>query len=72
MHSIEPPDIKLDELIAALVKKGVLLDTEAKRARAAAGLRTSATHARWDQFGKGDVEACIHFTRDFVVKTFGV
>jgi hypothetical protein len=50
------------------VKKGVLLDTEAKRARAAAGLRTSATHARWDQFGKGDVEACIHFTRDFVVR----
>jgi len=38
--------ISLEALIAELVKRDVLTELKAKRARAAAGLRTSAAHAR--------------------------
>jgi len=34
----------------------VLITLKAKRARAAAGLRTSAAHARWEQIEIGDAE----------------
>jgi hypothetical protein len=68
-NNIEPPDISIEDLISAFAKTGYLSGIEAKRARAAAGLRTSATHARWDEFTKSDVESCIHFTRQFIEKT---
>jgi hypothetical protein len=61
---------KLDELISALVGCGVLSTVKAKRARAAAGVRTKATHAQWDEFDNGDVKAAIDFTREFIVAEF--
>ena len=37
-----------------------------KRARAAAGLRTSPAHARWKQIQLGDVYPVIEFTRELM------
>jgi len=37
-----------------------------KRAKATAGVRTSSTHAQWQEFDKEDVEAAIKFTREFI------
>jgi len=56
--------IQLDEIISALVKAGALSDTKAKRARAAAHVRTKATHAQWDQFDGKDVDAAIGITKE--------
>jgi hypothetical protein len=39
---------------------------KAKRARAAAGLRTSAAHARWEEIQLGDVKPVIEFTRELM------
>ena len=58
--------IQLDELISALVKLDFLTETKAKRARAAAHVRTKATHAQWDEFDLNDVGSAIKFTREFV------
>ena len=55
--------VPLDTLITELTKRDLLTGLEAKRARAAAGLRTSAAHARWDEIKLGDVEPVIRFTR---------
>lgn len=67
-RGILPEDIAIEDLIVEFAKQGILSNIEAKRARAAAAVRTSATHARWSEFGKNDVESCIHFTRQFVSK----
>jgi hypothetical protein len=47
--------VALNTLVTELGKQGVLAALKAKRARAAAGLRTSGAHARWDQIDLGDV-----------------
>lgn len=60
-------DVELDQLISALSTKGVLTATKAKRARAAAGVRTKATHAQWDEFDENDVSATIEFTEEFIL-----
>jgi hypothetical protein len=39
---------------------------KAKRARAAAGLRTSAAHARWDEIGLSDVAQVIELTKELI------
>jgi hypothetical protein len=39
---------------------------KAKRARAAASLRTSAAHVRWEQIQLDDVEPIIEFTRELM------
>lgn len=57
---------KLDVLIQDLVRSGVLSELKAKRARAAAGMRTSAAHARWEEFDHRDVATTIAFTREFI------
>jgi hypothetical protein len=44
---------------------------EAKRARAAAGLRTSAAHARWEEIKLGDVDPVIQFTRELISAHLG-
>ena len=41
--------VALETLIAELAKRDVLTALKAKRARAAAGLLTSAAHARWEE-----------------------
>jgi hypothetical protein len=44
---------------------------KAKRARAAAGLRTSAAHARWEEFEIGDVIPVIEFTKELIAAHLG-
>jgi hypothetical protein len=57
--------VKLDKLISELAKQDhpVLTSLKAKRARAAAGLRTSAAHARWEEIDLGDVAPVIELTK---------
>jgi len=57
---------KLDQLISELAARGDLLPVKAKRARAAAHVRTKATHAQWDEFETEDVKATIEFTRELI------
>jgi hypothetical protein len=58
--------VALDTLITELRKLDLLTELKAKRARAAAGLRTSAAHARWEQIQLGDVNPVIEFTRELM------
>jgi len=44
----------------------VLTALKAKRARAAAGLRTSAAHARWEEIQLNDVKPIIDFTSELI------
>jgi len=65
-HGIAENGVKLDQLISELVKGGLLTDLKAKRARASAGLRTSATHARWEQIDEKDIQPTIDLTRELI------
>jgi hypothetical protein len=58
--------VPLEALIAELVKREVMTELKAKRARAAAGLRTSAAHARWEEIQASDVNPVIEFTRELM------
>ena len=58
--------VELEQLFSALVKGGTITEIKAKRARAAAGLRTKATHAQWDEFASEDVDAAIRLTRELI------
>jgi hypothetical protein len=58
--------VALDTLISELTKRDVLTALKAKRARAAAGLRTSAAHARWEEIQLSDVNPVIEFTRELM------
>lgn len=49
-HQIAEAGERLDALISSLDKGGQITGLQAKRARVAAALRTSATHAQWDEF----------------------
>jgi hypothetical protein len=59
-------DVQLDSLISQLTAKDVLTQAKAKRARAAAHVRTKATHAQWDEFDLHDVSSTIEFTRELL------
>ena len=63
--------VALDTLISELAKREVLTALKAKRARAAAGLRTSAAHARWEQIQLSDVDPVIEFTRELMAAHLG-
>jgi hypothetical protein len=65
--------VKLDELISELAKRDppVLTSLKAKRARAAAGLRTSAAHARWEEIELADVPPVIELTRELITGHLG-
>lgn len=65
-RTINENGIKLDTLITQLVNANVLTALKAKRARAAAALRTSAAHARWDEFTLEDVRPAIEMTREVI------
>lgn len=56
----------LDTLISEMASRNEISAVKAKRARAAADVRTKATHARWDEFELDDVRATIEFVRDFI------
>jgi hypothetical protein len=60
--------VALETLISDLAKRDppTLTSLEAKRARAAAGLRTSAAHARWEEIKLSDVNPVIEFTRELM------
>jgi hypothetical protein len=58
--------VALDTLISELTKRNVLTAQKAKRARAAAGLRTSAAHARWEEIQLSDVNPVIELTRELM------
>lgn len=57
---------KLDALITELAGRNELTGVKAKRARAAADVRTKATHAQWDEFELDDVRSTIEFTRELI------
>ncbi len=63
--------VSLETLIADLARRDVLTALKAKRARAAAGLRTSAAHARWEEFEIGDVTPVIEFTKELIAAHLG-
>jgi coproporphyrinogen III oxidase len=65
-NSISQKGESLENLINTLVKANVISTLKAKRAKAAAHVRTKATHAQWDEFELDDVEATISFTRDLI------
>jgi hypothetical protein len=65
-NKIPQKGLKLDELINSLAKVEIISQTKAKRARAAAHVRTKATHAQWDEFALEDVKATIDFTRELI------
>ena len=58
--------VQVDRLISILSSKAVISGIKAKRARAAAHVRTKATHAQWDEFELEDVRATIEFTRELI------
>ncbi len=64
---IEESGKKLDYLISALASDGIISGVVAKRCRAAAGVRTKATHAQWDEFETGDVQATVAVTDELVL-----
>jgi hypothetical protein len=66
-NSIQQKDISLENLINALVKAGLISAVKAKWARAAAHVRTKATHAQWDEFELDDVRKTIEFTRELIL-----
>ena len=63
---------QIDELISILSSKREISGIKAKRARAAAHIRTKATHAQWDEFEFEDVRATIEFTRGLIVSKLDV
>ena len=63
--------VALDTLISELTKQNVMTELKAKRARAAAGLRTSAAHARWEEIQLSDVNPVIEFTRELMAAQLG-
>jgi hypothetical protein len=56
----------LDPMISDLANGRILTSLEAKEARAAAGLRTSATHALWSEFTADQVRATVTLTRRLI------
>jgi hypothetical protein len=68
---ISEKGVALETLITDLAKRDVLTALKAKRARAAAGLRTSAAHARWDEFAIGDVSPVIEFRKELIEAHLG-
>lgn len=65
-HGIEEKGQRMDDLISALSARGEFSPVKAKRARAAADVRTKASHAQWDEFELDDVRATVEFTRELI------
>jgi hypothetical protein len=66
-QGIKQTDIKLDQLITELTKNGTFTQMKAKRARAAAHVRTKATHAQWKEFELSDVQSAVQFTEELIL-----
>lgn len=59
---------KLEDVINKLQFNNIITSIETKRAKSCSWLRTSAAHARWEEFTKNDVEACFKFTKELISK----
>lgn len=66
-YQIEEADRNLEDLINDLKRDDHITQTKAKRAKAAAHVRTKATHAQWEGFVAKDVEATIQLTEELVL-----
>ena len=62
-NNIPEAGVNMDTLISALDKAGVITPIQAKRARTAAAVRTSAAHARKSELNRSDVKETMVFTR---------
>jgi hypothetical protein len=71
VRGVSEKGVALDSLIAELVKLDALSQVKAKRARAAGGVRTSAAHARWEEFEAKDVGPVIELTRELIETQLG-
>lgn len=68
LNAIEENGVKLDEIISRLQSSDIFTPIEAKRARSCAAVRTSAAHAKWDEFSENDVQSTLAFTRELISK----
>ena len=66
INRIKERGVKLDTLITELTKHQIIPEIKAKHARVAAGVRTKATHAQWDEFDLFDVKTTIEFTEELI------
>jgi len=66
-HNIADSGKTLDPLINELAGQKHFSKNTAKAAKAAAGVRTSATHARWDEIELHQVRTTIDFTRRIIL-----
>lgn len=62
-HDIPHEGVSLEPLLSALASKKIITPLERKECTTAAGLRTSATHARWAEFDDDQVKTVLAFTR---------
>ncbi len=58
----------LEDVINKLQSSSIFTGIETKRAKVCSALRTSAAHARWEEFQKSDVETTLVFTRELISK----
>ena len=65
-YQIDEADRNLEDLNNDLKRDNHITQNKAKRAKAAAGVRTKATHAQWEEFDLSDVQAAIDFTEDLI------
>jgi hypothetical protein len=65
-HNIIELGINLDLLLSELVKKDVITPIDRSDCTTAAKLRTSATHARWEEFDEDNVKSVLSFTRRLI------
>jgi hypothetical protein len=71
-HAIPQDGVPLDTLLTALVKAGVITPLERKEGTTAAAVRTSATHARWDEYKADQVETVVRLTRRLIREKLAV
>jgi hypothetical protein len=63
--------VKLEDLINALAREGVITAQQSKQAKVAAHVRTKATHAQWDEFDLQGVSDTIEVTKRFLQDHLG-
>lgn len=66
INSIDTDGKTLEPMINALTSIQVITGAKSKRAKAAAHVRSKASHALWDEFDLSDVESTIQFSREFI------
>jgi hypothetical protein len=62
---------KLEDIINALTKNDVITGQQAKQAKVGSHVRAKATHAQWDEFDLGGVDATIAITKALLREHFG-